>query len=343
MGHKGFILVGVALLVLVVGAVSVYAYDSSNEDEIANGVTVAGVPIGGRSTEEARAELQRKVVRPLEQPIAVTRGTRRFELSAQQAGLRVDLGAMVDQALARSRDGNMLSRALRDLTGSDEDAQVPVRVTYSKTAPADLVKRVSKAIDRPAQDARVSFPAVTPVKERNGLRVDAAKLESDVRSALTDPHKRTVEAPTSVTRPKVTRAQLAEKYPTLLVVQRGSFQLKLYKHLRFKKSYRIAVGQVGLETPAGLYHIENKGVNVPWNVPRAPWAGSLGGTTVPGGAPDNPLKARWLGIFAGAGIHGTDQLGSLGTAASHGCIRMAIPDVIELYGKVPVKTPIYIA
>ena len=64
---------------------------------------------------------------------------------------------------------------------------------------------------------------------------------------------------------------------------------------------------------------------------------------VPGGIPENPLKARWLGIFAGAGIHGTDELGSLGTAASHGCVRMAIPDVIELYDQVAVRTPVYIA
>jgi lipoprotein-anchoring transpeptidase ErfK/SrfK len=78
-------------------------------------------------------------------------------------------------------------------------------------------------------------------------------------------------------------------------------------------------------------------------VPNSAWAGSLAGTVVPGGTPQNPLKARWLGIFAGAGIHGTDSTGSIGTAASHGCIRMLIPDVIELYDQVPVGAPIYIA
>ena len=67
------------------------------------------------------------------------------------------------------------------------------------------------------------------------------------------------------------------------------------------------------------------------------------GRVVPGGIPENPLKARWLGIFAGAGIHGTDATGSIGSAASHGCIRMLIPDVIELYDQVPVGAPIYIA
>ena len=58
--------------------------------------------------------------------------------------------------------------------------------------------------------------------------------------------------------------------------------------------------------------------------------------------PENPLKSRWLGIYDGAGIHGTDAIASLGTAASHGCIRMAVPDVEELYDKVPVQAPVYI-
>ena len=49
-----------------------------------------------------------------------------------------------------------------------------------------------------------------------------------------------------------------------------------------------------------------------------------------------------MGIFDGAGIHGTDETYSLGTAASHGCVRMAIPDVIDLYDRVEVGTPIYI-
>jgi lipoprotein-anchoring transpeptidase ErfK/SrfK len=64
---------------------------------------------------------------------------------------------------------------------------------------------------------------------------------------------------------------------------------------------------------------------------------------IPGGTPENPLKARWLGIFDGAGIHGTTETGSIGSAASHGCVRMLIPDVIELYDQVPVGAPIYIA
>ena len=105
----------------------------------------------------------------------------------------------------------------------------------------------------------------------------------------------------------------------------------------------MAVGALGFDTPAGLYHIQNKAVDPAWSVPNSDWAGDLAGTVVPGGVPENPLKERWLGIYDGAGIHGTDQTYSLGTAASHGCIRMSIPDVIELYDQVPVGAPIYIA
>ena len=55
--------------------------------------------------------------------------------------------------------------------------------------------------------------------------------------------------------------------------------------------------------------------------------------------PDNPIKARWLGFHDSAGIHGTADEASIGGAASHGCIRMLIPDVIDLYRRVPLRTP----
>jgi lipoprotein-anchoring transpeptidase ErfK/SrfK len=106
------------------------------------------------------------------------------------------------------------------------------------------------------------------------------------------------------------------------------------------------VGAVGLETPAGLYHIQNKAIDPAWTKPNSDWVPAAErGTIVPGGDPKNPLKARWLGIFDGAGIHGIDpsEYGTIGHAASHGCVRMRIPDVEDLYPRVPVGAPIYIA
>jgi lipoprotein-anchoring transpeptidase ErfK/SrfK len=344
MRHRSFILVAALLLILVAGAVAAYAYDSSRDDLIAEGVTVAGVDVGGMRVDEAQRLVTRRLKEPLEQPIVVARAKKRFRLSGEDAGVKADVVGMVDEALERSRDGSIITRVARDVTGGEENAQVPARVTYDEEAIAALVKRVEKGLNRPARDAELTFPTLDKVKEQRGLKVRAARLEQRLAQALTVPGvDRRVKAPAKVIQPKVTQAELADKYPTLLIVDRASFKLRHYERLKLVKEYTIAVGAVGFDTPAGMYSIQNKAVNPAWSVPNSDWAGSLAGTVVPGGVPENPLKARWLGIYDGAGIHGTDQTYSLGTRASKGCVRMSIPDVIELYDQVPVGAPIYIA
>ena len=344
MRHKSFILVAVLLLIMVCGAVAAYAYDSSREDRVAEGVTVAGVDVGGMTSGQARRTITRELSEPLEQPIAVTWKRQRFNLSAQDAGVSADVNGMVDEALDESREGNLITRVARDLTGGEENVQVPARVTYDDRAVDRLVRRVKRRLNRAPRNADVSFPSLEKIKERSGIKVKTAALRQRVAQALTVPGvDRQVAAAVVVTQPKVTTAELAKKYPAFLVADRSNFQLHFYRNLELARTYTVAVGAVGFDTPAGLYHIQNKAVDPAWSVPNSDWAGDLAGTVVPGGVPENPLKARWLGIYDGAGIHGTDQTYSLGTAASHGCIRMAIPDVIELYDQVPVGAPIYIA
>ena len=343
MATRSFIAVATLLFLLIAGSVAVYAYDASNEDRVANGIRIAGVQVGGLDAADARQKLRRKLQVPLEKPIVVEHGKKRFTLSTEDAAVKADVGGMVDEAVAASRGGNLLGRTLRDVTGGEEPARIDPRVSYSKMAVARLQARVRKSVNRPARDAKVNFPSLTQVKEQDGVKVDVAGLARNVRAALTSPDDRIADVPTATTKPKVTRAELADKYPALLIVDRPSFKLRFYRRLKLQKTYTVSVGAVGFDTPAGLYNIQNKGVNVPWSVPNKPWAGSLAGRVIPGGVPENPLKARWMGIYDGAGIHGTDQVGSLGTAASHGCVRMAIPDVIELYDKVQVGAPVYIA
>ena len=141
--------------------------------------------------------------------------------------------------------------------------------------------------------------------------------------------------------PDVTEADLSTQYPSYIMVDRATFELRLFKNLKLTRTYPIAVGQQGLETPAGLYDIQDKQVDPTWHVPESDWAGDLAGKSIPPG-PDNPLKARWMGFNGGAGIHGTAESDSLGSAASHGCIRMDVGDVEDLYDQVTVGTPVYI-
>jgi hypothetical protein len=225
-------------------------------------------------------------------------------------------------------------------------ADVPLDVAYSRRAIRRLVARVGAAVDREAVDASVDLASgsVDPRPSKAGRKLKARRLARAVRRRLLDTGPRVpVRARTRVVKPKVTLAELEKKYPAVIMISRSSFQLTLYKALKPVKTYGIAVGQAGLETPAGLYSIANKAVNPAWHVPNSAWAGDLAGQVIAGDDPSNPIKARWMGIYDGAGIHGTDAEGSIGTAASHGCIRMRIPEVIELYDQVDVGAPVYIS
>ena len=332
---------------LLAGAGGVYAYDRAHSETIGEGVRIGGVDVSGLSPEQARAKLRTAVLDPLSRPVVVRALGKRYRLTPEQAAVTVDVDSSVDAAIARSRDGNMLVRTWRGIRGESLDAEVELDVDYSKRSIRRLVARVAKNVDEPAVDANVDLENgdVTPQESKDGRRLLAMKLKRQVRKRLLDVgDDKTVRARTQVVKPEVTTAELAEKYPAVLVVNRGSFQLTLYKGLKLAKTYRVAIGALGYDTPAGLYNIQNKAVNPAWTMPNSDWVpASDRGTIVPGGVPENPLKARWLGIYDGAGIHGTDATGSIGTAASHGCIRMLIPDVIELYDQVPVGAPIYIA
>jgi lipoprotein-anchoring transpeptidase ErfK/SrfK len=339
---KAFTFVAVLVVLLIAGSVGVYAYDSSRSDRIAEGVTVGGVPVGGLSADQARAKVRRQVASRIERPIAVTHGKTRFTLSAADAGIEADVAGMVDDAVTASRDGNVLARVTRDLRGDEEDVEVSVSATYSPKAVRALVARVGDKLDRDARDATLDFPSLAAVKEQDGIAVRRGELRRLVGAALLSPSIRTLEAPVETTKAEVTRDELAEEYPTVIVADHATYELRLYEGLKLAKTYSVAFGAQGYDTPRGLYSIQNKAVDPAWSVPNSDWAGDLAGTVVPGGTPQNPLKARWMGIYDGAGIHGTDDIGSLGTAASHGCIRMGVSDVIDLYDRVEVGTPIYI-
>lgn len=346
MRSRSVALLALFLAVLLVGAGGVYAYDSSRAQRIAEGLTVSGVDVGGMTTSQARSALEARVLAPLREPVLVRHKGRTFRLTARQSQVGIDLDGSVDRALARSRDGNVLTRAVRDLSGGRVDADVPIDIAYSKPAVRRLVARVTKAIDRRAVDADVSFAGgrIDRKASKTGVEVRAGALRREIDEKLVSTDgPRTVRVRTRTVRPKVSTNELADKYPAVLMIDRPNFKLTLYKNLKPAKSYGIALGRAGMETPSGLYSIQNKAVNPAWNVPNKPWAGSLAGQVIPGGVPENPLKARWLGIYDGVGIHGTADEGSIGTNASHGCIRMRVAEVIELYDDVPVGAPIYIA
>ncbi|MGZ6694631.1 MAG: peptidoglycan binding domain-containing protein, partial [Solirubrobacteraceae bacterium] len=294
MPSKLHVLAFTLVIVLAAAGAGVYAYDRAHADEIAPGVTVGGVAVGGMDAAHARAALERAILDPLARPIVVRRGARRWTLGAREARIRSDLGAMVDEALARSRRGDVLSRAWRRISRTRLHADLRPAVVYSDRAVVRLVDRVRAAVARAPRDARVALSGagIARTASRPGRELRASELHAAIRRAITAPGaSRTFAARTRAVAPKVTTADLAERYGTVLVVQRSAFRLQLYKHLRLTRTYPIAVGRVGLETPAGQYTIANKAVNPAWHVPNSDWAGDLAGKVIPGDDPSNPIKA----------------------------------------------------
>jgi lipoprotein-anchoring transpeptidase ErfK/SrfK len=339
------VVLGVVLVALVAGAAAIYAYDRSHDDRLARGVTVDGIDVGGLQLADARAKLARRLLPRYDRALVFTHGDRKFVLRPQKVGLRVDIESALQTALAQTRRGNLLSRVYRIARGERLDLSLTVGTRYSPAQVAAFVDRMRRAVAEkptPAEFvASLTQPQILP--STNGTALRAPVLAAEVRARLRDPSaSRRLLLPVRPVVPDPSTADLARQYSTFLAVSRGERRLRLFKGLKLVKTYLIAVGRQGLETPAGVYEINDKQIDPSWHVPNSPWAGALAGRIIPPG-PDDPLKARWMGFYNGAGIHGTDAVYSLGTAASHGCIRMAIPDVIELYPLVPLHTPIYIS
>jgi lipoprotein-anchoring transpeptidase ErfK/SrfK len=334
---------------LVAAAAAIVIYDHGQKDKIGKGVTIGGVDVSGMTRAQAEARLRAHILDPLNQTITVDHDKQRWRLTAREAKVATNLDATVDEALARSKEGNILQRTWRGVTGEKLDARIQPEVTFSDAAVIRLLDRVRQAVNRPSMNATIKFsvngPHTTPSHE--GLAVDATTLHQKIKAALVSPTaSRRFSAATEHVKPKVTTDAILAQNATSLVVNRGAFKLTVYNKTKVVKSYSVAIGAVGRDTPAGLYHIQNKAVNPAWTEPNSDWVPEADrGKVVPGGSAENPLKARWLGIFNGAGIHGVDpsEYGTIGHAASHGCVRMRIADVVDLYPRIPVGAPIFIA
>ena len=333
-------------IALSAGGAYAYFWDQSRADLIAGGVRVAGIDVGGLRAPAARRLLEAELGRRLSKPVRLVYRRHGFTVRPRHAGLRIDAAHMVEAAIDVSRQGDLAHRFLRDVRGRRLHESIPLAAALSTVHVETLADHVAQVLDRPARNARVvPMPAATALRifpSRLGLAVKRPLLQHRLTTAfLRLDGNRAVAIPTKPVRPHWSTASLKRRYGTFIMVSRETFSLRLFKRLKLVKTYRIAVGRAGLETPAGFYTIDDKQVNPSWHVPLSSWAGSLAGRIIPPG-PDDPIKARWLGFYNCAGIHGTDAIWSLGTAASHGCIRMAIPDVEQLYELVPLHTPIYV-
>jgi lipoprotein-anchoring transpeptidase ErfK/SrfK len=301
----------------VVAATTTTGTTTTTPATIASGVTISGVQVGGLTSDAAFAAVTASFARPVTLVVPHSR------LAVEPARI----GAMAAVRAAVSRALNVPA-----------DTELKLRVILSRKGTQRYLDTVAKRFDREPVDSQLVLRNLRPVttQEQLGRELREVRAMNAIFTALVTNTRPEIPMQFSELKPAVTRASFG---PTI-VIRRGSNRLYLYKGMRFQRVFGVATGQSVYPTPLGRWHIVVKSRNPWWYPPNSAWA--KGEKPVPPG-PGNPLGTRWMGLSAsGVGIHGTPDDTSIGYSASHGCIRMHIPDAEWLFNHVTVGTTVFI-
>jgi lipoprotein-anchoring transpeptidase ErfK/SrfK len=310
-----------AFLFIAAVSLGVAAPDAARKPlVIAPGVTVGGVPVGGMMSEAARTRVEARFGRPLRLQFR----DKEWRISPRYLGA----SAGIDEAVAVA-----LRAAPRTLVQLEVAAGQPRIQRY--------VRRLDRLFSYDPVNSEVTGvakgrPVFTDAKP--GLVVEREAMAQALTRALESNRRRTpIELIVSEVEPKVTPAN----YGPVVIVFRGAKKLALFDGPSQVRTFGIATGSAEYPTPLGNYSIATKQMN-PWWIPPPDSEWAKGKKPVPPG-PGNPLGTRWMGLTAPlVGIHGTPDAASIGYSASHGCIRMRVPEAEALFGQVDVGTPVMI-
>ena len=284
-------------------------------------MSVAGVAVGGLTSEPARARIEAAFARS----VRVTYRHRNVWITPESLGAGLSVDAAVTSALAAT-----------------PRSRIALPVRYSQ-ARVDAQVSAARAALRPRAggrdgDRRAPAPARSSRPRRSGVAVDTDAMRTALAAVLRDGTRAPVRLVTHAVAPK----HAIKGFGPVIVITRGANTLRLYdgSTAAFARS-RSQPARRSTPRPSGLWRIVDKQRD-PWWYPPTQDAWAQGLKPVPPG-PSNPLGTRWMGLDApGVGIHGTDAPSSIGYSASHGCIRMQVPDAEWLFEHVQVGTPVVI-
>src|SRR5262249_43830183 len=157
--------------------------------------------------------------RVLSRPITLWYHGGHLLLSAKQSQVRVDVDALVDEALARSHNGWFVSRAWRELTGGRGAATLRRHVAYAKAAGNQATGSIENGLERDPVDATLSasYSGLQIKGGENGAEVKVARLRWQIRHALlTRFTTRSFKVMLRAVEPDVTIETLRKDYPSYI-------------------------------------------------------------------------------------------------------------------------------
>jgi lipoprotein-anchoring transpeptidase ErfK/SrfK len=306
-------------------------------DNLPAGATVAGVSVGNLTPAQATSVIEQRVTGPMLQPISVTfRGT---PTTVEPVDfVAVDVEAILADAAAPKLAAALHERVWWRVTSTayGEDTTEIVSVDAAKVQ--TWVEQEKQRLTIPAADATISVKGskLNIKSAKPGVSFDATAAVAALSDALVAGTKTVALTETSVA-PRIPDSKLGKT----IFVSTSKKTLTLYNGTKIEKKYDCAVGMPGYPTPLGTFNIEQKRYRPSWSNPGSAWAAGMPDYIPPG--PGNPLGTRALNISSpGIRIHGTNKNYSIGTAASHGCMRMHMWDIEDLYPRVKVGTRVII-
>ena len=272
------------------------AYDQMNKDKIAEGVTVGGVEVGGMTRSEARDEITRDMRLRARQAIVVRDGTAHFRLTPRAMGAQFDVDGMVDDAIARSREGNIFARTYAGCRRTVAERRGP--------GARDLLEARARRLLEPGRSARsTARPWTLPrvrgrqVRARARQARRARQLPPRTRSSRRDhrPGAGDVHVKARRSRPKVTMATLAGE-PDARRRRPPALQATPLQEPQAGQDLRDRHRPVRLDTPAGQYHIEDKTIDPAWYVPERRLGGQPGRPGHSGRRAREPAQGALAGL-----------------------------------------------
>lgn len=344
---NSILMVLAAVFMLMLSATLAWAVVSDYQAHglVPQGVTIAGQDLSGMTEAQARSAMSSAVSAPMLRPLTVNHGTKVWTLDPRGL-VAIDVDAMIDEAYATRRSATFVRRLDSQLRDTPLPNEVAPAYSVDTTALAAWVDQVAAQVDREPTDATRTIVGYKSeiTKSVNGSKVDRATTTQllgtalGAEAALSDA-PRSVALQVAAVRPKVTESS----FKTAIIVSISERRIRLYKGARLVKTYRCAPGRPQFPTPTGDFVIRSKQHNAPWINPGSDWAKDMP-RIIPGG-PSNPMGVDKIGInYSGVYFHGIppSEYSSIGTAASHGCMRMMPSAVADLKTRVGIGDPVYI-
>ena len=337
-----FVVAGV-LVVLGGAALAASLYDDAHRDELLPGITVGEVDAGGRPVAAVLRALDDGLPPVAATTLRVVAGPEEARVTLAELGVRSDAADVVARVRADAERMGLARRVWHRLLDKPVERTYPVQLEVDRARVSDVVTKLAKDVDLAPVDARIDtssgMVSILPAKDGRALDRGATTLRLQRLAdqlANGDAQDTDLDAPVKVVKPNVVG------FADVLLVRVAENKLYHYENGVLSKTYTVATGTSRFPTPKGNFSIVLKRRNPTWvNPDPTGWGAKLPAKIGPG--PRNPLGTRAMNLNApGIRIHGTANVASLGTNASHGCIRMAMPDVEELFERVDQGTPVAI-